>query len=77
MFQLADGSKALQTTFRIRTLKVGDRELKVAEQLIDLAERTNPNTRVAWNQARDAALAAGIAESQFLPRIAVSAMKWK
>ncbi|MGD0764347.1 MAG: retroviral-like aspartic protease family protein [Roseiarcus sp.] len=26
-FQLADGSKALQTTFRIRTLKVGDREL--------------------------------------------------
>ena len=43
-------------------------------ELIDLAERTNPNTRVAWNQARDAALAAGIAESQFLPRIAVSAI---
>ncbi len=43
-------------------------------ELIDIAERTNPATRVAWNQARDAALAAGIAESQFLPRIAVSAI---
>lgn len=42
--------------------------------LIDLAERTNPDTRIAWNQARDAALAAGIAQSQFLPRIVVSAI---
>jgi outer membrane protein TolC len=43
-------------------------------ELIDIAERTNPATRVAWNQARDAALVAGVAQSQFLPRIAISAI---
>jgi len=43
-------------------------------ELIDIAERSNLQTRVAWNQARDAALAAGIAQSLFLPRIAVSAI---
>ena len=43
--------------------------------LIDLAESNNPTTRIAWNDARRAALAAGIAESAFLPRIAVSAVR--
>ena len=43
-------------------------------ELIDIAERTSPATRIAWNQARDAALAAGIAQSLFLPRIAISAI---
>ena len=32
-------------------------------QLIDLAQRSNPDTRVAWEQARQAALAVGMAES--------------
>lgn len=36
-------------------------------ELIDIAETTNPSTRNAWNDARNAALAAGIAESTFLP----------
>jgi outer membrane protein TolC len=35
--------------------------------LIDIAQSTNPVTRNAWNDARNAALAAGIAESAFLP----------
>ncbi|HET6470804.1 MAG TPA: TolC family protein, partial [Pseudomonadales bacterium] len=37
--------------------------------LIDLAESTNPTTRIAWNDARRAALVAGIARSTYLPRL--------
>jgi outer membrane protein len=36
-------------------------------ELIDIAESSNPVTRNAWNDARNAALVAGIAESTFLP----------
>ena len=36
-------------------------------ELIDIAQTNNPTTRNAWNDARDAALTAGIAESTFLP----------
>jgi outer membrane protein TolC len=42
------------------------------EELIDLAERSNPLTRIAWNEARRAALAAGIAESAYRPQITAS-----
>jgi outer membrane protein len=42
--------------------------------LIDLAESSSPATRIAWNDARRAALAAGIAESAFLPNITASAI---
>jgi outer membrane protein len=43
-------------------------------EVIDLAETNNPATRIAWNDARRAALAAGIAESAFLPNITASAI---
>ena len=43
-------------------------------ELIDLAESSNPATRIAWNDARRAALAAGIAESAFLPNITATAI---
>ncbi len=36
-------------------------------ELIDIAQSNNPTTRTAWDDARTAALAAGIAESAFLP----------
>ena len=36
-------------------------------ELIDIAQTNNPATRNAWNDARDAALTAGIVESTFLP----------
>lgn len=35
--------------------------------LIDLAQRNNPATRIAWGQARQAASAVGIAEATYLP----------
>jgi len=38
-------------------------------ELIDIAQTNNPTTRNAWNDARSAALAAGIAKSAFLPMI--------
>jgi outer membrane protein len=43
-------------------------------ELIDLAESSNPTTRIAWNDARRVALAAGIAETAYLPRITASAI---
>jgi outer membrane protein len=43
-------------------------------ELIDLAESSNPATRIAWNDARRAALAAGVAESAFLPNITAIAI---
>jgi outer membrane protein len=42
-------------------------------ELIDIAQMNNPLTRTAWNDARKVALAAGIAESTYLPRISASA----
>lgn len=41
-------------------------------ELIDMAQMNNPNTRIAWQQARQAALAVGIAEATFLPMISAS-----
>ena len=43
-------------------------------ELIDVAESTNPKTRIAWNDARRAALAAGIAKSTYLPKITATAV---
>jgi outer membrane protein len=42
-------------------------------ELIDIAQSTNPLTRTAWNHAREAALAAGIARSAYLPNLSASA----
>jgi outer membrane protein len=43
-------------------------------ELIDIAQMNNPLTRTAWNEARKVALAAGIAESAYLPRITAAAV---
>ncbi|RQR44337.1 TolC family protein [Burkholderia sp. Bp9140] len=43
-------------------------------ELIDLAESTNPLTRIAWNDARNAALAVGIAKAAYLPNLSATAM---
>jgi outer membrane protein TolC len=41
-------------------------------ELIDIAQSSHPETRIAWNNARNAALAAGIAQSAYLPRVTAS-----
>jgi outer membrane protein TolC len=38
-------------------------------ELIDLAQKRNPTTRIAWNAARQASSAVGIAEASYLPRL--------
>ena len=41
--------------------------------LIDMAERSHPETRVAWERAREAARAVGLSESAYYPYLAASA----
>ncbi|MEW6438685.1 MAG: TolC family protein [Pseudomonadota bacterium] len=48
-----------------------DKAYSLAE-LIDISESNNPATRTAWNAARNVALAEGIAESTYLPRLSAS-----
>lgn len=43
-------------------------------ELIDLAQRNNPETREAWERARQAALAVGLSESAYLPQITAEAI---
>jgi len=43
-------------------------------ELIDIAQTNNPLTRTAWNHAREVALAAGIAQSTYLPRLTAAAI---
>jgi len=41
-------------------------------ELIDIAQTQNPATRIAWQQARQAALATGMVEATFLPFISAN-----
>ncbi len=43
-------------------------------ELVDLAERLNPEARIAWEQARQAALAVGLVESEYQPILSLSAL---
>ena len=44
------------------------------EELIDLAERNNPQTRIAWESAKQAADRLGIARSAYYPHLAALAL---
>ena len=43
-------------------------------ELIDIGERTNPETRIAWEGARQAAIAIGLVESEYYPVLTLSAL---
>ncbi|MBV8578764.1 MAG: TolC family protein, partial [Acetobacteraceae bacterium] len=43
-------------------------------ELIDIAERRNKTTRIAWEQARQAAINVGITQAAFLPVLTASAL---
>ena len=47
-----------------------NRRYSLAE-LIYIAQRNNPETRVAWEHARQAALAVGLAESEYAPQVSI------
>lgn len=42
-------------------------------ELVDLAERINPETKVAWERAKQAASAVGLAQSEYFPILAARA----
>ena len=43
-------------------------------ELIDVAQRINPETHEAWEQARQAALAVGLVQSSYAPQISIEAI---
>ncbi len=63
-----------------RAAALGDTGLAVPHKqydlaaLVDLAERENPNTRAAWEVAREAAAGIGLAESAYLPQLSLQAI---
>ncbi len=66
---LADSERARETG---GVLVDSEKKYHLTE-LIDIAQRTNPETRVAWERARQAAVAAGLAEGTYYPILAAAA----
>ena len=57
-----------------RALRIEYDKIYSLAELIDLAEAHNPETRVAWENARAQAAALGIARSELFPTLAVAAL---
>jgi outer membrane protein len=64
----------LDAAVLLPALAIDKRRAYTLPELIDIAESNNPTTKIAWNAARNVALAKGIAESTFLPRLSASAI---
>jgi outer membrane protein TolC len=54
-------------------VQIDPQKVYALPELIDIAERSNPQTRVAWERARQAAKAVGLSESAYYPYLAASA----
>src|ERR1700719_4515712 len=54
-------------------VSISPRKIYGLAELIDIAERNNPETRVAWDRARQAAGAVGLSESAYYPFLVASA----
>src|SRR6202030_998569 len=54
-------------------VSINPRKIYRLAELIDIAERNNPETRVAWERARGAAAAVGLSESAYYPFLVASA----
>ena len=52
---------------------IDPRKIYNLAELIDIAQRSNPETRVAWERARKAAAAVGLTESAYYPYIVAAA----
>jgi len=55
-------------------VSINPRKVYGLADLIDIAERTNPETRVAWERARQAAATVGLSESAYYPFLIGSAV---
>src|SRR5208283_1655712 len=67
---MTEFSKAIKT--RAEPEADPQKDYNLAE-LIDLAERANPETKVAWEQAKQSAAAVGLAQSEYFPVLALNA----
>src|SRR5437899_11013395 len=54
-------------------VSINPRKIYGLAELIDIAERNNPDTRVAWKHAPQAAAAIGLSESTYYPLLVASA----
>src|SRR5438067_2146521 len=54
-------------------VSISSRKIYGLADLIDIAQRNNPETRVAWERARQAAAAVGLSESAYYPYLVASA----
>ena len=54
-------------------VEIDPRKVYDLPQLIDIAQRNNPETRIAWERAREAAAAVGLSESTYYPYLVASA----
>src|SRR5438309_2055570 len=54
-------------------ISIDPRKVYNLAELIDIAEQSNPDTRVAWQRARQAAAAVGLSESAYYPFLVASA----
>src|SRR5262249_52973299 len=52
---------------------IDPRKIYNLAELIDIAQRSNPETRVAWERARMAAAAVGLTESAYYPYVVAAA----
>ena len=64
-------SGALKPRSKHRSIRPGHDDLP---ELIDLAQRVNPETRVTWEAARQAAIAIGLVESEYFPMLTLAAL---
>src|SRR6266446_3068849 len=62
-----------RTTEASANISINPRKVYGLADLIDIAQRNNPETRVAWERARQAAAAVGLSESAYYPYLVASA----
>ena len=63
-----------RTSEAAANISIDPRKIYGLADLIDIAERANPETRVAWERARQAAAAVGLSESAYYPFLIGSAV---
>src|SRR3954462_13975891 len=54
-------------------VSISPRKVYGLAELIDIAQRNNPDTRIAWERAREAAAGVGLSESAYYPYLVASA----
>jgi outer membrane protein len=69
--ELARG--ALQQRREAPGIEIDPNKVYDLPELIDIAQRSNPRTRVAWERARQAAAGVGLSKSAYFPYLAASA----